>query len=473
MSVRILLVVHDFLPESVGGTEILVARLAAEISRQAEVAVFCTFRARQLPQNRLVRDSFAGIDLFKLVQNYPYRVLRETLIDPGAERVFARVLRTFRPDVVHFHHLAFLPLRLPFAAASHGAATVFTLHDYYLACPSGGQRTAHPDGVLCDLPPASRCAECYSHYRHREGGLEQLALRLGALPLLPPGWPFRVFGKLPRGVRRAIKHLNPPGRRQEAPGQEEVVIARQRLVRQLFEKIDLFISPSQFLADWAATIGLSSRRVTVVRNPAAPDLVATSLPPLPPAKLVFVGTPAPHKGLLQVVRSVSHFDAAQVRLEVCGDLDMFPRYTTDVRREAGPNVQFSGACPPATIGQVLVRNHVLVLASSWPENAPLTILEAHACGRPVIASRVGGIPEYVRDRVDGLLFDPARPHELDEILERLVSDPALLPGLAAGIRPPETVAAFARRMMDLYEEVLGSRMGGAGTLHTGWSKQRY
>lgn len=66
-----------------------------------------------------------------------------------------------------------------------------------------------------------------------------------------------------------------------------------------------------------------------------------------------------------------------------------------------------------------------VCPSLWGEAAGLVIIEAQACGTPVIASRVGGIPEYVADGRAGILFTPGDHRELARCVRRLVDDPAL------------------------------------------------
>jgi glycosyltransferase involved in cell wall biosynthesis len=64
---------------------------------------------------------------------------------------------------------------------------------------------------------------------------------------------------------------------------------------------------------------------------------------------------------------------------------------------------------------------VLVLPS-YTEGLPRVVLEAQATGTPVIATRVGGVPEVIRDSETGLLVDPRRPSQLAKALDRLVTD---------------------------------------------------
>ncbi|MFT5301850.1 MAG: glycosyltransferase involved in cell wall biosynthesis, partial [Mariniblastus sp.] len=63
-----------------------------------------------------------------------------------------------------------------------------------------------------------------------------------------------------------------------------------------------------------------------------------------------------------------------------------------------------------------------VLPSLYGEGLPMVVLEAMANGVPVVASRVEGIPEAVRDGIDGLIFEPSNPTDLAGKLERLVGD---------------------------------------------------
>jgi glycosyltransferase involved in cell wall biosynthesis len=95
--------------------------------------------------------------------------------------------------------------------------------------------------------------------------------------------------------------------------------------------------------------------------------------------------------------------------------------------------------------------------SVWAEAAGLTNLEAQACGVPVVASRTGGIPEYVADGVTGLLFPPGDPAALAACVRRLHGDAALrrARGEAARARAVERFSpeACLEAYLDLYRGV--------------------
>ena len=99
-----------------------------------------------------------------------------------------------------------------------------------------------------------------------------------------------------------------------------------------------------------------------------------------------------------------------------------------------------------------------MVPSVWLENYPTVVLEAQACGVPVIASRVGGLPEMVNDGIDGLLVSPGEPTELADALVRCADEAGFLSRLAAAVRPTVTVDQEGEAWLAVYE----SALAGAG-----------
>jgi glycosyltransferase involved in cell wall biosynthesis len=75
-----------------------------------------------------------------------------------------------------------------------------------------------------------------------------------------------------------------------------------------------------------------------------------------------------------------------------------------------------------------------VCPSLWGEAAGLVNIEAQACGAPVIASRIGGIPEYVADERTGFLFTPGDADDLARCVRRLLDEPTLCAAMAQSAR---------------------------------------
>jgi glycosyltransferase involved in cell wall biosynthesis len=107
----------------------------------------------------------------------------------------------------------------------------------------------------------------------------------------------------------------------------------------------------------------------------------------------------------------------------------------------------------------LTRRAALVIVPSVPskgveEATSISVLEAQACARPVVASRLGGLPEIVADGMTGLLFPPGDAAALATAVQRILAQPALAASLgaaaAAGVREHHSHVAGARRYAEVY-----------------------
>ena len=72
---------------------------------------------------------------------------------------------------------------------------------------------------------------------------------------------------------------------------------------------------------------------------------------------------------------------------------------------------------------LMAKARAVVVPSEWYDNLPLIVCQANACGKPVIASRINGIPEYVRDGINGFLFEPGNATDLAAVIDSVVQMP--------------------------------------------------
>jgi glycosyltransferase involved in cell wall biosynthesis len=110
--------------------------------------------------------------------------------------------------------------------------------------------------------------------------------------------------------------------------------------------------------------------------------------------------------------------------------------------------------------QLIDAARVIVVPSEWYENGPYAVIEAFARARPVVASRIGGLPELVADGVNGMTYEPGSADQLAETSLRLLDDDALWLRLADGAK--RTVAArdgeaYVVELEGLYSELDNAR----------------
>lgn len=193
--------------------------------------------------------------------------------------------------------------------------------------------------------------------------------------------------------------------------------------------------PSAYLRDVALGWGVDPSRVSVLANPAPP------LPDLPSREalraelglegfvLGFAGRLVPAKALDVALRAVAAVPG--VTIVIVGDGPDRPALES-MARELGieERVQFRGTVGRDEVLRLFRASDAALLSSAW-ENFPHTVVEALAVGCPVVATRVGGIPEVVRDGENGLLVPPLDTDGLASAISRLADDSGLRARVAA------------------------------------------
>ena len=205
--------------------------------------------------------------------------------------------------------------------------------------------------------------------------------------------------------------------------------------------------------------GVPAERVRVIPSGIRPGSFSAAPARLPHPAVVFVGRLHRQKGLATLVRTVPALPPG-TQLVLVGD---GPERSALHRLAAGlgvaDRVHVTGFVPHHEVPGLLAAADVVVLPSTY-EELGTALVEAMAAGRPVVASAVGGIPELVRDGVDGLLVRPGDPSALAAALTRVLTDPVLAASMGASARARAAAydwARLARRTLEVYDAVLGAR----------------
>jgi glycosyltransferase involved in cell wall biosynthesis len=291
--------------------------------------------------------------------------------DASARELSSLIERT-RPDVAHFHNT--FPLISPSAysaCVAAGVPVVQTLHNYRLICPGA---MLYREGVPCEDCVGTSLLPALQHrcYRH------SLPATASVVNML---WNNRRRGTYSSLVQRYVALTE---------------FARER-----------------FIAG-----GLPADRIEVKPN---------ALTISPPAGLgqggyaVFVGRLSAEKGvhtLLDAWRALP-----DIRLKVVGDGPLRAQLEAKAK---GLNVEFTGRLERSHVAQVVGEASIAIVPSQWFEGFPMVVVEAFACGTPVVASRLGSLAEIVREGINGRLFAPGDPQALSATVRTMVDAPEAL-----------------------------------------------
>jgi len=169
-----------------------------------------------------------------------------------------------------------------------------------------------------------------------------------------------------------------------------------------------------------------------------------------------------HATLLQAISSLSE---GKYKFALVGGGERENLYRERVERQRlTNNVIFLSE--RRDVPQILAASDIFVLSSNW-EGLPRSIIEAMMAGLPVVATRVGGVPELVADGVTGFLVPPRDPDALAEALQKLIADPELRRRMGQAGREKAlkefTLGRMLRETERVYREVLGSQKKGQAT----------
>ena len=229
----------------------------------------------------------------------------------------------------------------------------------------------------------------------------------------------------------------------------------------LLRSADAVLVLSERLADRLVASGVQRSRVRVV--PLGIEIDPDRPLPRPPPMhgrswVVYAGRLVREKGVRDLVAAFGTVAASDVGLLIVGDgpdRGALESYAHSLARSE--HVRFVGAVPHDEV-RAFLRHAAVVVTPSWFEERGRVLLEAMALGRPVVATRAGGIPATVRDGVNGLLVPPKDPVRLAAAIKHVLADETRATSMGAAGRAAASghgMGALADATLATYEAVLG------------------
>lgn len=380
-----------------GGAErVMFNDLDALSTRGVEVVPFSAVDPANLPSDH--SDEFAeGVDVHATSASGRLRAAREAIHCARTAKAFARLLDKERPDIVHFHNIygrlttSILPL-----ARERGIASVLTVHDYKVACPA---YLMLRNGKPCMACVDGRYSRCAIHRCHKGNLAASTVYAIEA-------WYSRKSGS--------------------------------------YDAVSAFLCPSRFIGDVLQQSGIDESRIIYHPNCVNPEAYE---PSYEGAYALFTGRLSHEKGIATLLEAVK---GTGIPLKIAGTGPLLQSLEDQVAKGGLKDITFEGHCTGERLAALYRGAAVVVVPSEWFENAPMVILEAFAYGKPVVAARIGGIPEMIEEGQTGRLFMPGHALELRYTLGNLWNRPDELRRMGRNARSAvETRFSEKRRVASL------------------------
>jgi len=404
---------HKFL-HLVGGTEIYFQNLADILSQHGHETIPFAVEDERNPPSEYSRYFLKPLDFRHSSLRYNtqqfFRILSRTLYSFEARRKVRALIQDLQPDIAHLQVIEnHMSPSIIDEIRRHDLPIVQSVNTYKHVCASSR---------LYLLDRQEICYQCQggAHYHAALNRCVKDSLMASVLAMLE-------------------------------------MYLHESLLR-TYHQVDRFIVPNAFIEEKMLEAGYAAEKIVRLRNPfelskTAPNFRSDNY-------ILYFGRVEPEKGVLDVVKAMVHL--SHTRLVVVGDGSQLQYCRDWADRNDLKNIEFVGPKWGDELAPYLENCRAVVVPSLWYEPSPYVIYQALSAGKPVVANRVGGIPDLITETT-GRLSSPGNIEELAGHLAELCSDASLAEEMGRNARTwaedhlsPEV---YYRNIMAVYDAARG------------------
>ena len=414
---KILQVLHQFLPDHIGGIEVYVRNLSQKLQDSGMEVLLFFGDGVVLCDPSENRESIDGLRSIHIHDSDGPQGKRfsffQTFRNPAVLKSFEQAVNEFQPDVIHFHHTMYLSGELISLAKRLGIPVVITIHDFWFLChklhlvDSGGNQCNGPLG-------GGKCAFCF--LPGKQGLLGCINAFLCGIPLA----------------------------------------YRTRYQLRVLRSADLLATPAAFVQGILERyLGGGHKIRHVPYGISTSNVFRSSKPRSDNIRFGYLGTIKPHKGIHVLIDAFNGLVHEKACLNIYGDTGTDESYSLDMIKNCqNGRVNFRGTYDNQDVDNILKDVDVVVVPSIWRETGPLVVLEALANGKPVVASNLGGMAEMIHEGENGFLFVPGDSGSLLRRIRAILERPSILAELNVCLKPEHHIDHNVKAMLNLYEKLV-------------------
>lgn len=360
---------------------------------------------------------------------------------PGIENLMEKILEQEKPDIVHFHELQIHTASLMDVVRKRNIPAIKTMHNYFDVC-SQRDLMYRAEELCGDFKNGKRCVECLKILPVKSISLTK---RMFSAILPAP-----LVNRLASFYSRIRKNDNTPGRDNEPPEYPAGDYCRRReFFIESLNKLDAVHCSSRRSAEIFIHYGVFRDKIKVI------PLAVKSLEYLAakpqrntryPVVFGYVGGMHVSRGYQVLMDAFSRLDQSKAKLIIF--LNNAKEFTKSL------NVEVRSPYDIGSINKAFEDIDVGVVPSIWEEIFGIIGIEWLSSGIPVIASNIGGIPEWLKDGENGFLVSPASPLELFEKMELFIKNPALIAEFQQKIKPWKSFGSHIEEITGLYKQLI-------------------
>ncbi len=364
---RILKVIHGFPPDYMAGSEVYSYHLVKELIKQEiETFVFTRVENEFDDNYKIYNEKFENINIRRVNKPKKDYLYEDKFYDENIDKIFEEYLLEIMPNIVHIGHLSHLSTNIIAIIKKYNIPIVYTIHDFWLYCIKG--QMINQNGEICSNPSVENCLACSNYVVNKNK------------------------------IQNSFSHM-----------------------QKMINEINIFISPSKTLKHFFIEQGIEAEKIRYLKYGFNTNKITYNKKEFTKNSKInfgFMGRVIPTKGIKVLVDVFKEFPNEV--LSIYGNIGVQKRFLET------KNIKFKGAYNNNTINDVLNDIDVLIVPSTWYENAPLVIQEAFLAGIPVITSNIGGMAELVENNVNGFTFKVGNSEELKNIILNISNNPTSL-----------------------------------------------
>lgn len=308
------------------------------------------------------------ISLDKITLQSFLKLFERMIYSREAKIKINKIIDKFKPDIVHIHNIDLFisPSILP-EIKKRSIPIIHTLHDYHLIAPTRG--CMFHNNQICEITKPHKYYKAILHKCVRNSYLASTAF------------------VIKQYIHDAFSFYN---------------------------NIDVFIAPSIFLKKKYIEYGFDSNKIIHIPNFIDNNQYLSNHNSINNKYILFFGRLSSEKGLITLLNTMKYL--SNIKLIIAGSGSQYKELVNLKNRLNLQNVKFIGYKHKSYLFKLISGSRFTILPSLWYEVSGISILESFACSKPVIASKIGGIPEVITSGYNGLLFTPG---DIDDCLRKI------------------------------------------------------